>query len=158
MTTIGTMHQLRLGVTQFRMVREVLLRSSTTTTSCCPFTRTMQLAASPSLSCGNGRSIMGSSSISRPFSNSFSSSKQTLSAPTASPAPLSMPCSWLSKKNHSTNHAGNDRRPKLAHEWIVDGRVLPSKQMEGFDGGISQGKEVIVFLHGLLGNAKVCII
>ena len=154
MATVGTMHQLRLGVRQFGMVHEVLLHRSSST-SCHPsrFSRAMQLAASPSLYCGHDRSMMSS----RHFSRSFSSSKQTFSTPT-SLSPSSMPHLRLSKRNHSTYHAGNDLRPKLAHEWIVDGRVLSSKQTESFDGGISQGKEVIVFLHGLLGNAKVCIL
>ena len=44
-------------------------------------------------------------------------------------------------------------RPKLAYEWIVDGKVIPaSKSLEH---GASGEKDVIVFLHGLLGNAKV---
>lgn len=43
--------------------------------------------------------------------------------------------------------------PRLAYEWIVDGKVIPSSNME--DIAVSSDNEVIVFLHGLLGNAKV---
>eukprot|EP00581_Thalassiosira_minuscula_P013579 CAMPEP_0183723094 /NCGR_PEP_ID=MMETSP0737-20130205/14813_1 /TAXON_ID=385413 /ORGANISM="Thalassiosira miniscula, Strain CCMP1093" /LENGTH=357 /DNA_ID=CAMNT_0025953345 /DNA_START=246 /DNA_END=1319 /DNA_ORIENTATION=- len=42
---------------------------------------------------------------------------------------------------------------KLAYEWIVDGKVVPQSKMEGVTAG-EDGKEIIVFLHGLLGNAK----
>ncbi|KAL7550938.1 hypothetical protein ACHAWF_014141 [Thalassiosira exigua] len=42
--------------------------------------------------------------------------------------------------------------PRLAHEWIVDGRVVAAPPDEARD-----GRDVVVFLHGLLGNAKVCV-
>lgn len=57
--------------------------------------------------------------------------------------------------------------PKLAYEWIVDGKVVPPSSSADDDhrdilvpppppwGGGGEKKEVIVFLHGLLGNAKV---
>mmetsp|Transcript_33134 Transcript_33134/g.61104 ORF Transcript_33134/g.61104 Transcript_33134/m.61104 type:complete len:185 (-) Transcript_33134:1343-1897(-) len=55
----------------------------------------------------------------------------------------------------TTRHLSS-QNTKLAHEWIVDGNVVPQSKMEG-DGIMNDdGKEVIVFLHGLLGNAKVC--
>eukprot|EP00579_Thalassiosira_antarctica_P000091 CAMPEP_0201867148 /NCGR_PEP_ID=MMETSP0902-20130614/1495_1 /ASSEMBLY_ACC=CAM_ASM_000551 /TAXON_ID=420261 /ORGANISM="Thalassiosira antarctica, Strain CCMP982" /LENGTH=347 /DNA_ID=CAMNT_0048392267 /DNA_START=381 /DNA_END=1424 /DNA_ORIENTATION=- len=53
----------------------------------------------------------------------------------------------------TTRHLSS-QNTKLAHEWIVDGNVVPQSKMEG-DGIMNDdGKEVIVFLHGLLGNAK----
>ena len=50
------------------------------------------------------------------------------------------------------------QKPKLAYEWIVNGMVIPQSQVK--DDTIASsvhedGKEVILFLHGLLGNAKV---
>lgn len=43
------------------------------------------------------------------------------------------------------------KQPILAHEWIVDGQVLKKSEQPP-----QRNKEVVVFLHGLLGNAKVC--
>ena len=50
----------------------------------------------------------------------------------------------------------SQQQPKLAYEWTVHGKVLHASM-----GGVSttdgvEEKEVIVFLHGLLGNSKVC--
>ena len=51
------------------------------------------------------------------------------------------------------------QKSKLAYEWIVNGKVIPQSQEVKDDAIASSvhedGKEVIVFLHGLLGNAKV---
>lgn len=52
--------------------------------------------------------------------------------------------------------------PKLAYELIVDGKVIPQSKVSIHHGSggakiEEDGKEVVVFLHGLLGNAKVCI-
>ncbi len=43
------------------------------------------------------------------------------------------------------------KKPILAHEWIVNGKVLANSEQSPYD-----DKKVVVFLHGLLGNAKVC--
>lgn len=42
----------------------------------------------------------------------------------------------------------------MAYEWIVDGRVVPAKTIDDHGSIVDDDKEVIVFLHGLLGNAK----
>ena len=52
-------------------------------------------------------------------------------------------------------------QPRLAYELIVDGTVIPQSKVsiQHGSGGAKieeDGKEVVVFLHGLLGNAKVC--
>ena len=50
------------------------------------------------------------------------------------------------------------QKPKLAYEWIVNGMVIPQSQVKDDNIATSvheDGKEVILFLHGLLGNAKV---
>ena len=50
------------------------------------------------------------------------------------------------------------QKPKLAYEWIVNGKVIPQSQVKDDNIATSvheDGKEVILFLHGLLGNAKV---
>lgn len=65
----------------------------------------------------------------------------------------------IKRYSSSNNNHAQRQQPKLAYEWIVDGKVIPSSK--GDDGIIQQqhlidnDKEVIVFLHGLLGNAKV---
>ncbi|KAL3771540.1 hypothetical protein ACHAWU_003715 [Discostella pseudostelligera] len=54
----------------------------------------------------------------------------------------------LWKHNHQ-------QRPVLAHEWIVDGKVISTpSSLSSRDGHNHKEREVIVFLHGLLGNAK----
>ena len=42
----------------------------------------------------------------------------------------------------------------LAYEWIVDGKVVPAAMHDRVPEKYGD-REVIVFLHGLLGNAKV---
>ena len=58
----------------------------------------------------------------------------------------------FSSSNVTGQHQ-HQQPPKLAYEWVVDGKVIPSSKME--DRAVSKDNEVIVFLHGLLGNAKV---
>jgi len=55
----------------------------------------------------------------------------------------------LRHPNIVKRYLSSQHQPKLAYEWIVDGKVIPSSKMD-----VSNDKEVIVFLHGLLGNAK----
>eukprot|EP00571_Detonula_confervacea_P002179 CAMPEP_0172326854 /NCGR_PEP_ID=MMETSP1058-20130122/57824_1 /TAXON_ID=83371 /ORGANISM="Detonula confervacea, Strain CCMP 353" /LENGTH=347 /DNA_ID=CAMNT_0013043745 /DNA_START=203 /DNA_END=1246 /DNA_ORIENTATION=- len=55
------------------------------------------------------------------------------------------------RRYSSTRHL-QQQQPKLAYEWIVDGTVIPQSKI--MDHEIDNDKEVIVFLHGLLGNAK----
>ena len=57
--------------------------------------------------------------------------------------------------------ASEDIQIQLAYELIVDGKVIPQSKVsiQHGSGGAKieeDGKEVVVFLHGLLGNAKVC--
>ncbi|KAL9187573.1 hypothetical protein ACHAXT_001676 [Thalassiosira profunda] len=62
-------------------------------------------------------------------------------------APSSLPPSICNRRQFSSLQP-----PRLAHEWVVGGKVVPSAQMD--ERAVSQDNEVIVFLHGLLGNAK----
>lgn len=52
----------------------------------------------------------------------------------------------------STRAFSAQSQPKLAYEWIVDGKLIPQSKVDVEEVG---DKEVILFLHGLLGNAKV---
>ncbi|EED86951.1 predicted protein [Thalassiosira pseudonana CCMP1335] len=51
----------------------------------------------------------------------------------------------------STRAFSAQSQPKLAYEWIVDGKLIPQSKVDVEEVG---DKEVILFLHGLLGNAK----
>ena len=51
--------------------------------------------------------------------------------------------------HHHHQQQQQQQRPLLAHEWIVDGRITSSR-----GGEKRKEREVIIFLHGLLGNAK----
>mmetsp|Transcript_8261 Transcript_8261/g.15454 ORF Transcript_8261/g.15454 Transcript_8261/m.15454 type:complete len:481 (-) Transcript_8261:39-1481(-) len=56
-----------------------------------------------------------------------------------------------SRPSSSTSSNGNEQ-PKLAYEWISNGEV--HKNDDVVDGTSDTKEEVIVFLHGLLGNSK----
>lgn len=47
-----------------------------------------------------------------------------------------------------------NNQPKLAYEWIINGKQSKLNDNEIIKSVHDDGKEVIVFLHGLLGNAK----
>ena len=43
---------------------------------------------------------------------------------------------------------------KLSYEWVVDGRVLTAAENDNVNEKY-RDRDVVVFLHGLLGNGKV---
>ena len=68
-----------------------------------------------------------------------------------------MPLLPATRRNYSTTQQlllrNQQKQPKLAHEWIIDGQVHSGDDIISSD--VAQEKEVVLFLHGLLGNAKV---
>ena len=48
----------------------------------------------------------------------------------------------------------SSQRTKLAYEWVIDGKVIPATENYAVCNMLGD-REVIVFLHGLLGNGKV---
>ena len=60
----------------------------------------------------------------------------------------------ISYPQHRRYASSVNNKPKLAYEWIINGKQSKLNVNEIIKSVNEDGKEVIVFLHGLLGNAK----